>query len=76
MDMWMPILKGLQAAKELQTANYPTKFIFLSTYEGPEFLDSAVSAGASGYVIKARLSTELVPAIRRAMMHSRNMEAL
>jgi DNA-binding NarL/FixJ family response regulator len=67
-DMWMPILNGLQAAKQLQTANCPTKVIFLSIYEGPAFLDAAVSVGASGYVIKARLSTDLIPAIRRAIL--------
>ncbi len=67
-DMWLPILDGLQAAKQLQAANCPTKVIFLSIYEGQDFLDAAVSAGASGYVIKARLSTDLIPAIRRAML--------
>jgi DNA-binding NarL/FixJ family response regulator len=65
-DVWMPILDGLRVAKQLQTANCPTKVIFLSSHEGPEFLDAALSAGASGYVIKSRLSTDLIPAIRRA----------
>ena len=67
-DISMPILNGLQAAKQLQTANCRTRVIFLSIYEGPDFLDAAFSAGASGYVSKARLSTELIPAIHEAML--------
>ena len=67
-DISMPILNGLQAAKQLQTANCRTKIIFLSIYEGPDFLDAAFSVGASGYVTKARLSTDLIPAIHEAML--------
>ena len=67
-DMSMPILNGLQAAKRLQTANCRTKVIFLTIHEGPDFLDAAFSAGASGYVTKARLSTDLIPALHEAML--------
>jgi DNA-binding NarL/FixJ family response regulator len=67
-DISMPILNGLQAAKQLQTANCRAKVIFLTIYEGPDFLDAAFSAGASGYVTKSRLSTDLIPAIREAML--------
>jgi DNA-binding NarL/FixJ family response regulator len=61
-DISMPILNGLQAAKQLQTANCRTKIIFLSIYDGPDFRDAAFSAGAAGYITKARLSTDLTPA--------------
>jgi DNA-binding NarL/FixJ family response regulator len=67
-DISMPILNGLQAAKQLQTANCRTKIIFLSIYDGPDFRDAAFSAGASGYVTKARLSTDLIPAIQEAIL--------
>jgi DNA-binding NarL/FixJ family response regulator len=67
-DISMSVLNGLQAAKQLQTANSLTKIIFLTVYEGRDFLDAAFSAGASGYVNKVRLSTDLIPAIREAMV--------
>jgi DNA-binding NarL/FixJ family response regulator len=67
-DISMPILNGLQAAKQLQTANCRTKIIFLSIYDGPDFRDAAFSAGAAGYVTKARLSTDLIPAIHEAIL--------
>jgi DNA-binding NarL/FixJ family response regulator len=61
-DISMPILNGLQAAKQLQTANCRTKIIFLGIYDGPDFPDAAFSAGAAGYITKPRLSTDLTPA--------------
>jgi DNA-binding NarL/FixJ family response regulator len=66
-DISMPILNGLQAAKHLQTADCRAKIIFLTVYENRDFLDAAFSAGASGYVNKCRLSTDLIPAIHEAM---------
>jgi DNA-binding NarL/FixJ family response regulator len=67
-DFSMPILNGLEAAKQLQMANCRAKVIFLSIYEGPDFLDAACSAGASGYVTKARLSIDLVPALHEGIL--------
>ncbi len=67
-DISMTILNGLQAAKQLQRADCRAKVIFLSIYEGGDFLDAAFSAGASAYVNKARLSTDLVPAIHEVML--------
>jgi DNA-binding NarL/FixJ family response regulator len=67
-DISMLILNGLQAAKQLQTANCRAKVIFLTNYEGPDFLDAAFSAAASGYVTKARLSTDLIPALHEAVL--------
>jgi DNA-binding NarL/FixJ family response regulator len=66
-DISMPVLNGLQAAKQLQTADCRAKIIFLTIYEGRDFLDAAFSAGASGYVNKARLSTDLIPAVHEAL---------
>jgi DNA-binding NarL/FixJ family response regulator len=67
-DISMPVLNGLQAAKQLQTANSRAKVIFLTIYESRDFLDAAFSAGAYGYVNKGRLSTDLIPAIHEAML--------
>jgi DNA-binding NarL/FixJ family response regulator len=67
-DISMPVLNGLEAAKQLQTANSRAKIIFLTIYESRDFLDAAFSAGASGYVTKGRLSTDLIPAIHEAML--------
>jgi DNA-binding NarL/FixJ family response regulator len=66
-DISMPVLDGLQAARQLQKANCRTKVVFLTIHEDHDFVAAAFSAGAVGYVTKACLSTDLVPAILGAM---------
>ena len=66
-DISMPVLDGLQAARQLQKAHCRTKILFLTIHEDHDFVAAAFSAGALGYVTKDRLSTDLVPAILEAM---------
>ena len=66
-DISMPVLDGLQAVSELQSTNRRTKVVFLTVHEDPDFVTAALSAGASGYVTKSHLTTDLVPAIREAL---------
>jgi len=66
MDISMPILDGLRAASRLREAKSRAKIVFLTIHEDPDFVAAALSAGASGYVTKGRLSTELPMAIREA----------
>jgi DNA-binding NarL/FixJ family response regulator len=63
----MPVLDGLQAARQLQKAHCRTKVVFLTIHEDHDFVAAAFSAGAVGYVTKTCLSTDLVPAILGAM---------
>lgn len=67
-DISMPIQDGPQAAKRLRAANSRAKVIFLTIHEDRDFVAAALSAVASGYVTKARLSTDLIPAIREALL--------
>ncbi len=66
-DISMPVLDGLQAVSHLRSTNSRTKVVFLTIHEGQDFVAAALSAGASGYVTKAYLTTDLVPAIREAL---------
>jgi len=66
-DISMPVLDGLQAARDLQKAKCRVRIVFLTIHEDHDYVDAAFSAGAVGYVTKARLSTDLVPAILEAM---------
>jgi DNA-binding NarL/FixJ family response regulator len=76
LDISMPVLNGIQAARRLQAANCQTKIIFLSMHDDPDFVAAAFSAGACGYVIKSRLSTDLAPAIREALIGRRFVSAM
>jgi DNA-binding NarL/FixJ family response regulator len=66
-DISMPLLNGLQAARRIQNANSRVKIIFLTIHEDRDFIAAAFSAGATGYVTKRRLSTDLVFAIQQAL---------
>jgi DNA-binding NarL/FixJ family response regulator len=66
-DISMPVVDGFQAARRIQKANCRTKIIFLTIHEDRDFLVAALSAGGSGYVIKPRLSADLVRAIHEAL---------
>ena len=66
-DISMPVLDGLQAVSQLRSSNRRTKVVFLTVHEDQDFVAAAFSAGASGYVTKSHVTTDLVPAIREAL---------
>jgi DNA-binding NarL/FixJ family response regulator len=66
-DISMPLFNGLQAARSIQKSNSRVKIIFLTIHEDRDFIAAAFSAGATGYVTKRRLSTDLVFAIEEAL---------
>ncbi len=65
-DISMPILDGLQTASRLRSSSR-TKVVFLSVHEDPDFVDAAFAVGASGYVAKSDVTSDLVPAIREVL---------
>ena len=66
-DISMPVLNGLQAARELRTKNRRAKIVFLTVHEDQAFVTAALSAGASAYVVKSDVESDLEPAIREAL---------
>lgn len=66
-DISMPILNGIQLASQLQTLGCKTKIVFLTVHRDCDYVETAFSAGACGYVLKARVATDLISAIRAAL---------
>jgi DNA-binding NarL/FixJ family response regulator len=66
-DISMPVIDGLQAARQLQSKKLRTKVVFLTVHEDEDFVNAAFAAGASAYVTKPRITTDLVSAIRDAL---------
>jgi len=66
-DISMPVLDGLEAARRLQALHCRTKIVFLTVHADRDFVEAALAAGASGYVLKALLTKDLLPAIYAAL---------
>jgi len=65
LDITMPGLNGIEVARQL--VKLDVKVVFLTVHDDPDYLRSALSTGAIGYVVKDRLATDLVPALRDAL---------
>jgi len=68
LDISMAVMNGLEAARLLTRLGSKAKIVFLTVHKDQEFVEEAFSAGAVGYVIKPRLGTDLLVAVREALM--------
>jgi DNA-binding NarL/FixJ family response regulator len=67
LDITMPRLTGLQAARELAQRRPETKVLMLSMHDNEEYLFEALRAGAAGYVLKSAVDRDLVEACRATL---------
>jgi DNA-binding NarL/FixJ family response regulator len=63
LDISMGELNGFEITQQLRTGQCTSKIIFLTVHEEFEFIRAAFDAGASGYVFKSRMSTDLPAAL-------------
>jgi DNA-binding NarL/FixJ family response regulator len=66
-DISMPLLNGIDAARQIKQALPDTRIIFLTMNEDPDLAAAAFRAGASGYLLKRSAASELQTAIREVM---------
>jgi DNA-binding NarL/FixJ family response regulator len=66
-DIAMPLLNGLEAASRLKKQMPAVKMIFLTMNEDPDLAVEAMSAGASGYLLKSSAASELIRAIHLSL---------
>jgi DNA-binding NarL/FixJ family response regulator len=66
-DIGMPSLNGLDAGRRLKQADPHVKLIYLTMNNNVEYAREALQAGASAFVLKNALSSELLKAIRDAL---------
>jgi DNA-binding NarL/FixJ family response regulator len=64
MDVRMPELNGLDAAREILARDTNTKVLMLTTFDIDDYVYSALRAGASGFLLKDAPADELVRAVR------------
>jgi DNA-binding NarL/FixJ family response regulator len=64
LDVAMPKMTGLQAAREIRAHMPNVRVLMLSMHDDDRYLFEALKAGASGYVLKGEADQDLVAAIR------------
>ena len=67
LDIAMPRMTGLQAARELARRAPQVRLLMLSMYDNEQYFFEALRAGASGYVLKSVADRDLLEACRAAM---------
>lgn len=66
MDIAMPVLNGLEATRQVLTADPTTKVVILSAHIDDAYVERAIAAGVSGFVEKQSSFKEVAKAIREA----------
>lgn len=66
-DIGMPLMNGLEAALRLKELMPTTKLIFLTMNEDAELAMEAMQRGASGYLLKSSVASELIQAIQMSL---------
>ena len=66
LDISMPGMSGLEVAAALRRQQSTAAIVFLTVHDDSQFVDAAMQSGATGYVLKTRLSTDLLHAVQEA----------
>ena len=66
LDISMPGMNGFEVAAKLRCSGSKAALIFLTVHDEEAFVNAALAAGAMGYVVKARLASDLTLAVRDA----------
>ncbi len=67
LDIAMPRMTGIQAAREISRRSPEVRILMLSMYDNEQYLFESLKAGASGYVLKSVADRDLLEACRAAM---------
>jgi DNA-binding NarL/FixJ family response regulator len=71
LDLAMPLLNGLDAAREITRTSRRTKTILVTIHTADQYVLGALQAGVRGYVLKSQATAELVQAIQEVMRGGR-----
>ncbi len=67
LDIAMPTMTGLQAAREIARRRNPPRILMLSMHDNEQYFFESLRLGASGYVLKSVVDEDLIEACRSAM---------
>jgi DNA-binding NarL/FixJ family response regulator len=67
LDISVGSLSGIDIARQLRDSGCIAKIVFVTVHEDVDYMNAAIGAGGSAYVVKSRLSLDLLTAIRAAL---------
>jgi len=67
MDIGLPGISGIEAARRIRTLAPNSKIIFLTQESSPEVIQETKSLGASGYVLKIQAESDLLTAVEAVL---------
>jgi len=67
MDISMPVMAGIQAMREIRKMGVDSKIVVLSALDDPAYITCTFESGGSGYVLKSRMNSDLVFALREVL---------
>ncbi len=67
LDITMPLLNGIDAAAKIHRALPDTRLLFITMHTDPAYLEAALNAGATGYVLKSAARDELLEACQSVL---------
>lgn len=63
----MPLLNGIDAAREIRKDLSRVKLLFVTVHASPAYLREALNAGATGYVLKSSAREEILDAVGKVL---------
>jgi len=67
LDVSMPVMGGIAAADRLRAIGSTAKVVFVTMHHDREFVQESCALGVVGFVVKDRLVSDLMPAIRSVL---------
>ena len=75
LDISLPTLNGIEAARRIRQVSPNSKILFVTENRSPDIAEEALSTGATGYVVKSDGARELLPAIKAVLEGKRFISA-
>jgi DNA-binding NarL/FixJ family response regulator len=67
LDIGLPSLNGIQAARQIRNDSPNSRILFLSENRSSDIVEEALRTGAGGYVLKSDAATQLLPAMKEVL---------
>jgi len=75
LDVGLPSLNGIEAARQIRKLSHKSKILFVSQESSADVVQEALRLGALGYVAKTHAGSELLPAVQAACQGRRFVSA-